>query len=95
MVIFALALLLLIYIIQPWFVITIKLKNGGWEVGVQKASIISLESSPKIITHEVQPGETLSGVASKYEVRQSDLQTWNGIVNPDQIFVGQRLQIRR
>lgn len=43
----------------------------------------------------VQAGDTLAAIANKLGVRLDDLITLNGIQNPDQISVGQTLQIPR
>lgn len=43
--------------------------------------------------YEVQPGDSLSVIAGKFDVRMEDLITLNGIKNPDHIQVGQKLEI--
>ncbi len=43
--------------------------------------------------HIVQPGETLSGISEVYGVSTAALQTANSLLNPSQIFAGQRLII--
>jgi lipoprotein NlpD len=45
-------------------------------------------------THVVRPGETLYTIAWRHGVDYKTLAAWNGIPNPDLIFVGQRLQLR-
>jgi len=44
-------------------------------------------------THTVQPGETLSQIAEKYSVSTNQLMFYNGISNPNGIFVGQELEL--
>lgn len=44
--------------------------------------------------HIVQPGETLYSIAWRHRVNHNDLARWNGLSDPDVIFVGQRLQLR-
>lgn len=44
-------------------------------------------------THVVQAGETLSGIAQRYQVGLQQLARYNGITNINQIRVGQRLRI--
>ncbi len=39
----------------------------------------------------VEPGDTLSGIAARYELSSRDLQWWNGITNPRALTVGQTL----
>jgi lipoprotein NlpD len=43
--------------------------------------------------HVVQRGETLSKIAWQHRIDQQALATWNGIANPDQLRVGQRLRL--
>lgn len=45
------------------------------------------------ITHVVRRGETLSAIAARYGVSQSNLMRWNHIRNADRIRAGQRLKI--
>lgn len=43
--------------------------------------------------HIVRKGETLSGIAKKYGTSHTKLATFNGIENPDLIYVGQKITI--
>lgn len=43
--------------------------------------------------HVVQPGDTLLGIGRLYGLSAADLVAWNGLSNPNQISVGQRLRI--
>lgn len=43
--------------------------------------------------HVVRPGETLFGIAWSYGVDYRELARWNGLDNPDLIFVGQRIRL--
>ena len=52
----------------------------GWE-----------DASPFWIVHEVQAGETLSGIAQAYDVELDDLRAANGLESDDRITVGQSL----
>lgn len=45
------------------------------------------------VTHTVQPGDTLFGIATRYGVSIVELAQFNGIVNYDQLSVGQVLTI--
>ncbi|MDE0371567.1 MAG: thermonuclease family protein [Rhodospirillales bacterium] len=45
-----------------------------------------------IVTH-VEPGETLSEIAARYEVSLDALLRWNRIDNPDLVLVGQRIVV--
>lgn len=56
-------------------------------------SSTSATASEKVY-HTVQRGETLSGIAKKYGTNYLKIATLNGIVNPNRIYVGQRLRVR-
>jgi LysM repeat protein/predicted chitinase len=45
-------------------------------------------------TYTVKMGDTLSGIAVKFGMSQSELQSLNNISNPDNIFVGQVLKVK-
>ena len=44
-------------------------------------------------THVVRPGETLFGIAWSYGLDHRELARWNGLDNPDLIYVGQRIRL--
>ena len=46
-----------------------------------------------IIVIHVDPGETLSEIAARYDVSVNELQLWNHIENPDLVQVGQRIVV--
>ena len=46
-----------------------------------------------VVSHTVQPGETLSSIARKYNTTWQVIAQANGISNPSQIYAGQRLKI--
>jgi len=43
--------------------------------------------------HIVEPGDTLSAIADKYQLKLDDLIKWNNIENPDLIQVGQKIEL--
>ena len=47
----------------------------------------------EIIVIHVEPGDTLSEIAARYEISVEALQRWNGIQNPDLVRVGQRIVV--
>ena len=47
----------------------------------------------EIIVIHVDPGETLSEIAARYDVSVNELQLWNQIENPDLVQVGQRIVV--
>lgn len=50
-------------------------------------------SGPQPVVHVVNRGETFGGVAEEYGVRSSQLQQWNPGVNPNQMQIGEQLQL--
>jgi LysM repeat protein len=44
-------------------------------------------------TYVVQPGDSLSGIATKFGISQEELQQANNINDPDSIYAGQELII--
>lgn len=52
------------------------------------------EPAERIVTyHRVKRGETLSHIARRYDVSQSQIQRWNGLGRSTQIKAGQRIRI--
>ncbi len=49
--------------------------------------------SPGEVVHVVQPGENLFRIALRYNLLTSIVANYNGITNPNLIFVGQRIRI--
>jgi lipoprotein NlpD len=45
------------------------------------------------VVHVVKSGETLYKIASHYRIDQQELASWNGISNPNELRVGQRLRL--
>ncbi|HMR67096.1 MAG TPA: LysM peptidoglycan-binding domain-containing protein, partial [Anaerolineae bacterium] len=60
---------------------------GGWS-GVSAAP--NLQGGP---THSVQAGETLQWIADRYGVTVDALMRYNGLSDPDFVYVGQELYI--
>lgn len=52
-------------------------------------------SKPKETVYVVKSGDTLSGIASKYGTTYQELAKYNGISNPNLIYVGQKIKIPR
>ncbi|MEO8610582.1 MAG: LysM peptidoglycan-binding domain-containing protein, partial [Chloroflexota bacterium] len=57
------------------------------------ASVIAQQNDPGITIHVVQRGETLFRIAQSYGVTVDDLASLNGLVDPSNIQVGQRLLV--
>ena len=51
------------------------------------------EQQDGFVWHTVQPGETLTSIARKYNTSVQAISQANNIANPSQIYVGQRLKI--
>ena len=49
--------------------------------------------TPTVTVYVVQPGDTLSGIAARFNVTVDDLVEANRIVNPDALEVGQEITI--
>lgn len=52
-------------------------------------------NDPGYFIHQVIEGDTLTAIASRYGIGLGDLQFDNGIANPNVIYAGQVLRIRR
>jgi len=72
--------------------------NTFGEVEITPSDGVQVESCPAIsnqAVHIVQPGDTLFSLARRYGVNISDLVNANNILNPNQIYIGQKLVISR
>ncbi|WP_258729656.1 N-acetylmuramoyl-L-alanine amidase [Bacillus atrophaeus] len=59
-----------------------------------KKSSSSSEKSSSAATYTVKKGDTLSGIAKAQGVSVANLQSWNGIKDPNKIKVGQVLKLK-
>ena len=48
----------------------------------------------KVKIHTVASGESLWSIANKYDLKMDDLLRWNELENPDQISIGQNIQVK-
>jgi len=55
--------------------------------------VLVIPRQPTIYTYYVQPGDTLSRIAARYGTSVSAIASYNGIYNPNHIWVGMLLQI--
>lgn len=49
--------------------------------------------APQYITYVIQPGDTLSGIAQKYNTTVNALAKLNGISDPDKIYAGRTIRV--
>ncbi len=54
----------------------------------------SSAENKKVKIHTVAAGESLWAIATKYEIKMADLLRWNELENPDQISIGQNIQVK-
>ncbi len=52
-------------------------------------------SNPSTTKYTVKAGDTLSGIAKKFGVTVAQLQAWNNISDPNKIYVGQVLIVKK
>jgi lysozyme len=50
-------------------------------------------TAPRLETHTVGQGESLSSIAASYGLTTDELASFNGITNVNHVFVGQKLSI--
>jgi len=65
-------------------------------VGASAAKVTTTPTAPPAAgssTYSVRPGDTLSGIASRFNTTISTLASLNGISNPNLIYVGQSLRL--
>lgn len=71
-----------------------RLQQGGTASAlVATALLVGAQGAAAATTHEVQPGDTLSGLAEQYGTTVPQLATINGIPDPDFILAGTTLTI--
>lgn len=56
---------------------------------------VSVSNHPHDTHYTTRSGDTLSGIAEKYETTVNKLVQWNNIQNPDDIPVGKKLIVAR
>jgi murein DD-endopeptidase MepM/ murein hydrolase activator NlpD len=69
-----------------------------WLIGLVAASypiVPAAAQQANDLIYVVQAGDTLSSIGRRYGVSVNDLATANGLINPNLIYVGQRLKIPR
>ncbi|MEK8021908.1 MAG: LysM peptidoglycan-binding domain-containing protein [Candidatus Parabeggiatoa sp.] len=69
------------------------IKPDSHELVQPKSILPSTETTSEKNYHTVQAGETLYGIAKKYDQNYQKIAAWNNIDNPDSISIGQRLLV--
>ncbi|MBN2069864.1 MAG: LysM peptidoglycan-binding domain-containing protein [Candidatus Krumholzibacteriota bacterium] len=77
----------------PGMTIELKVPPGTGDRVLEKINSIPPEERVSWLRHKIKSGETLSYIASKYEISQKELKRINGIENVHKIRVGQMLMI--
>jgi len=67
--------------------------SGDAEVASTPTSVSTTTTIPKLQTHTVARGESLSSIAASYGLTTEELASFNGITNVNHVFVGQQLSI--
>lgn len=70
-----------------------RLTEAGYDYDSIQA-IVNSKVKPAVEYYTVKKGDTLSGIAKKKNTTVHNLVQLNGIVNPNKIYVGQRLKVR-
>lgn len=60
---------------------------------IRAGQVLAIGPGGREVEHEVQPGETLSQIARRYEVKIADLLRWNRRLRPDHIRAGRSLTV--
>ena len=71
------------------------LTAAGWDANAVQKRVNEMLGASNTVVYEVKEGDTLSGIAAKYGVPYLKIAADNNIVNPNWIYVGQRLTIKR
>ncbi|MBU8922044.1 MAG: LysM peptidoglycan-binding domain-containing protein [Bacteroidales bacterium] len=77
----------------PGMVIELKVPYGTGNKVIEALSRIPAEERVSWLRHSIRKGETISVIARKYEISQSELKRINGIKNVHRIRIGQTLMI--
>lgn len=67
--------------------------GGEAEVSATPTSVSTTTTAPRLETHVVAQGESLSSIAASYGLSTEELASFNGITNINHVFVGQKLSI--
>lgn len=71
-----------------------RLEQAGYDYNAIQNIVNQKLGASQEVYYTVHSGDTLSGIASRYGTTWQDLQSMNGISNPDIIYPGQRLRVK-
>ena len=71
-----------------------RLTSAGYNYTVIQAIVNKLMGANKAVYYTVRSGDTLSGIASKYDTTYQHLAQINGIANPNKIYAGQKIRVK-
>jgi LysM repeat protein len=74
--------------------LAVKIVSDTISKPVVKPKAVAKPAKPKNIVYKVKSGDNLSYIAEKYNVKVSDIKTWNGLKN-DNLSLGQTIIIKR
>lgn len=71
-------------------------QKNSYDPAAQKTPLYAPASNQKskVKYHTVAKGESLTSIANKYTISLKDLQRWNELKNPDDINIGQNIQVK-
>ena len=65
---------------------------AAWLAAAWPVTPALAQAAPEVV-YVVQAGDTLSGIALRYNLNLIELALANGVINPNLIYVGQRLKV--
>ena len=75
-----------------------KLEAAGYDYNTVQAEVNkklgSSSASSQKTYYTIKSGDTLSGIAQKYDTTVKQLQSWNGIKNANLIYAGQKIRVK-
>lgn len=73
---------------------SVDLIYAGQQLELSKNSTVSQTSAVDSDSYTVKSGDTLSQISERLHVSLADLVSWNHLINPDQLVIGQQLIVK-